>query len=87
MPNQAIKSLSEDQVDRTIHMAWADRTTFESIREQTGLTESDVTCLMRGRLKRRSFTRWRQRMNGRITKHRKRFRAERQRIHRFFSAQ
>ena len=78
MPIQALKSLSEDQVDRIIHMAWTDRTSFESIHQHTGLTESDVIHLMRGRPKRKSFNIWRQRVSGRTTKHRKRFRAERE---------
>ena len=82
MPSKAIKSLSEDQVDRIIHMAWTDRTSFESIHEHTGLTESEVIHVMRGRLKRKSFNIWRQRVSGRITKHRKRFRVERESISR-----
>ena len=54
-------------------MAWADRCSFEQIRKRTGLSESDVIKIMRRELKPKSFRRWRSRVNGRITKHRKRF--------------
>lgn len=56
-------------------MAWADRVTFEEIYEKTGVTEADVIQLMRQHIKPASFARWRKRVSGRITKHRKRFEA------------
>lgn len=82
MPNSVIKSLSEAQVDRIIHMAWCDRTSFETIYERTHFTEADVIQLMRSRLKRKSFNLWRKRVSGRMTKHRKRFRREQANMHR-----
>lgn len=82
MRTERIKSLSEEQVDRMIHMAWCDRTSFETIHGRTGFTEADVIQLMRSKLKRKSFNLWRKRVSGRTTKHRKRFREERAVIHR-----
>ena len=65
--------MNPQQTDRTIRMAWEDRTTFEEIEKRTGLTESEVIRLMRSRLKPGSFRSWRKRVSGRITKHGKRF--------------
>jgi uncharacterized protein (TIGR03643 family) len=74
-------------IDRIIEMAWEDRTPFEAIAFQFGLTEKDVIELMRTQMKRSSFERWRKRMKGRSTKHQelrdneaiKRFKCTRQR--------
>lgn len=70
-------------VDAVIGMAWADRCSFEQIRERTGLSESDVIKIMRRELKRASFRRWRARVSGRVTKHRKRFKRQRERTIQF----
>ncbi|MFI1742983.1 TIGR03643 family protein [Thalassobellus sediminis] len=59
------------QIDRIIEMAWEDRTTFEAINFQFGLTEQDVIELMRTELKHNSFKMWRKRVQGRKTKHEK----------------
>lgn len=56
-------------------MAWADRVTFEEIEQRMGLTEAEVIRLMRSNLKPPSFRRWRKRVSGRKTKHRKWFQA------------
>jgi len=56
-------------VDRIIEMAWEDRTTFDAIKSQFGLSESEVIELMRKNLKPNSFRRWRKRVQGRATKH------------------
>ena len=55
--------------DRIIEMAWEDRTTFEAIETQFGLKQQDVIKLMRKELKPSSFKLWRERTNGRSTKH------------------
>ncbi len=67
-------------------MAWEDRTPFDAIEVQFGLSESEVIALMRSQLRRSSFDRWRRRVHGRATKHRasreegiERFRCTRQR--------
>ena len=62
--------------DQIIRLAWEDRTTFEEIKERTGLSEGDVIGVMRRNLKPGSFRLWRKRVSGRITKHRKRFERE-----------
>ena len=60
--------LSED-LDRIIEMAWEDRTPFEAIEFQFGLSESQVIALMRQQMKASSFKLWRKRVSGRKTKH------------------
>lgn len=57
------------EVDRIVQMAWEDRTPFEAIRAQFGLSEKEVIALMRSHLMATSFERWRKRVNGRTTKH------------------
>lgn len=57
------------QIDRIIEMAWEDRTTFDAIKLQFGLTEQDVIELMRREMKPSSFKMWRERVQGRTTKH------------------
>jgi uncharacterized protein (TIGR03643 family) len=58
-------------VDRIIEMAWEDRTTFEAIQFQFGLKEQEVIDLMRKEMKLKSFKMWRERVQGRKTKHEK----------------
>ncbi|MCK8493575.1 MULTISPECIES: TIGR03643 family protein [Spirosoma] len=62
-------SLSQDELDRLIEMAWEDRTPFEAIQVQFGLPESAVIQLLRKHLKPASWRRWRARVQGRSTKH------------------
>ncbi len=77
--------LTTRDIDRIIEMAWEDRTPFGAIDFQFGLSEKEVIELMRKELKRKSFERWRKRVSGRSTKHRKkrpdmqRFKSSRQR--------
>ena len=63
--------LSEQDIDRIIEMAWEDRTTFEAIEVQFGLTESEVIKLMKREMKLSSWKMWRARVQGRSTKHEK----------------
>ena len=58
------------ETSRIVEMAWEDRTTFDSIKEQFGLSESEVIKIMRKNMKRSSFKMWRKRVSGRKTKHR-----------------
>jgi uncharacterized protein (TIGR03643 family) len=62
--------LSERDVDRIVEMAWEDRTPFDAIEEQFGIPEADVIKLMRREMKPSSWRMWRQRVQGRATKHR-----------------
>jgi uncharacterized protein (TIGR03643 family) len=61
--------MTDDEQSRVIEMAWEDRTPFEAIYAQYGLSESRVIQLMRRSLKPRSFKLWRRRVSGRKTKH------------------
>ncbi|MDP9107652.1 MAG: TIGR03643 family protein [Pseudomonadota bacterium] len=65
-----IPELDLATLDRVIQMAWEDRTPFDAIALQFGLSESDVVVLMRKHMKRSSFKMWRKRVAGRSTKHR-----------------
>lgn len=67
--------MDDRQIDRTIALAWSDRVSFEEIRKETGLAETEVISLMRRELKPASFRRWRKRVSGRGTKHRERWKA------------
>lgn len=62
-------SLSTEQIDRVIEMAWEDRTPFDAILIQFGLKEEAVIKLMRSEMKPSSFKMWRSRVQGRKTKH------------------
>ncbi len=64
-------NLTEEQIDRIIGMAWEDRTPFDAIEFQFGLTEAEVIKLMKFQLKLGSWKKWRSRVQGRKTKHRK----------------
>lgn len=70
---QKNKNLTSEVCDRVVRLAWEDRTSFEYIEEKFGLTESEVIEVMRSQLKNNSFRRWRARVTGRLTKHRKLF--------------
>ena len=80
--------LTIKDIDRIIEMAWEDRTPFEAITFQFGISEAETIAIMRTELKRSSFNLWRKRVNSGISqKHLKkrnpeieRFRCTRQRI-------
>ena len=63
-------TLTAQDIDRIIEMAWEDRTPFEAIEQQFGLNEQAVITLMRRELQPSSWRRWRVRVQGRATKHR-----------------
>jgi uncharacterized protein (TIGR03643 family) len=64
-----VAALSREDLDRIIQMAWEDRTAFDTITAQFGVSEAQVIQLMRKSMKRSSFELWRQRVTGRKTKH------------------
>ena len=64
-----MRELDSIDLDRVIEMAWEDRTPFEAITYQFGLSESEVIQLMRSEMKKSSFRMWRKRVSGRKTKH------------------
>ena len=61
--------LSAADIDRVIEMAWEDRTTFDAITLQFGLSEQETIRLMQREMKASSFRMWRARVQGRATKH------------------
>ena len=63
-----------------IWAAWADRITFEEIKDKTGKTESDVIKIMRKNLRPGSFRLWRKRVHNTSIKHRKKFKLERKKL-------
>jgi DNA-directed RNA polymerase specialized sigma subunit len=52
---EKITQLSAGDISAVIQMAWEDRTTFETIQERIGVSESDVIKIMRAELKPDSF--------------------------------
>lgn len=77
--------LTDAAIDRIVEMAWEDRTPFEAIRYQFGLSEAEVVQLMKSEMTLRNWKKWRARVQGRKTKHSalrdgavSRFRADRQ---------
>lgn len=66
-----IKELTEEEIDRIIEMAWEDRTPFDAILAQFGISEGETIEIMRKNMKLSSFKMWRARVQGRATKHRK----------------
>lgn len=55
-----------------VAMAWDDETSFDDIKAQTGLSESEVILIMRGNMQPSSFRMWRKRVSGRASKHKAR---------------
>lgn len=81
-----LKDLTERDIDRIVEMGWEDRTPFDAIEAQFGISEGEVIKIMRNQMKGSSFRMWRARVQGRSTKHRAsrdpemdRFRCSRQR--------
>ena len=65
------QNLNQIDYNAIIEMAWCDKTSFDSIKEQTGLLEKEVIKIMRTKLKNSSFKVWRTRVYGRKAKHSK----------------
>ncbi|MEZ7526244.1 TIGR03643 family protein [Cloacibacterium normanense] len=61
------KNFSVEQIDRIIEMAWEDRTPFEAITFQFGISEAETIAVMRTELKRSSFNLWRKRVNSGVS--------------------
>lgn len=81
-PETRVKNVEPEYSDSNwvIWAAWADRISFEEIRERTGLSESDVIRAMRNTLKPSSFRLWRKRVANQSLKHRKKFQVARQEL-------
>jgi uncharacterized protein (TIGR03643 family) len=61
--------LTQIEIDRIVEMAWEDRTTFDAIKIQFGISEQETIAIMRREMKPSSFRMWRKRVQGRATKH------------------
>lgn len=62
-------NFTDIQIDRIIEMAWEDRTPFDAIKFQFGISEAEVKALMKRELKFRSYKLWRERVENCKTKH------------------
>ncbi|MDF1694327.1 MAG: TIGR03643 family protein [Saprospiraceae bacterium] len=71
MAKKIIEGLTDRDINRIIEMAWEDRTTFEAIEFQFGISEKEVIQLMKKEMKLSSWKLWRARVQGRKTKHQK----------------
>jgi uncharacterized protein (TIGR03643 family) len=60
---EKIESFSPEDLDRLVRMGWEDRSTFESIHQQFGLSENEFVRLMRTQLSPAAFARWRKRVH------------------------
>ena len=70
MSTKSQKTLNSREINRVIEMAWEDRTPFGAIEFQFGVSEAEVIKIMRDQMKASSFRMWRERVQGRNTKHR-----------------
>jgi len=58
-----VQQFTDTEIDRIIEMAWEDRTTFDAIKRQFGLSQGEVERIMRKNLKESSFRLWRKRVS------------------------
>lgn len=58
-----VESLSIEDQERLVRMGWEDRTTFDVIKVQFGLTPNEFVRFMRTRLSEKAFTLWRKRVH------------------------
>ena len=82
IPQTRVKNSEPKEKDDNwiIWAAWADRITFEEIKEKSGLREAEVIKLMRSQLKPSSFRLWRKRVKNKSIKHRRKFEIERKEL-------
>gem|GEM_PF-319750 len=55
--------LSSVDCDRIVRMAWEDRTAFDNIQKQFGMSTNEIEKFMRTQLDEKSYKRWRKRAN------------------------
>ena len=58
---EKVSQLSAEDLDRLVRMGWEDRTTFDAIEVQFGLTPNEFVRFMRTQLDQKTFARWRKR--------------------------
>lgn len=66
---KSIKKFSAEEISKIIEMAWEEKTPFEIIEYQFGLSESDTVSMMRAHMQPGSFRLWRERVTDRKMKH------------------
>ena len=64
-----------DFKDKIIQLAWHDKTSFDEIKKRFQVSEKEVIKIMRTYLKPKSFKLWRKRVNGRLSKHQKKYKS------------
>jgi len=73
MPTRKVAEIKSEltviEIDRVIQMAWEDRTPFEAIKMQFGLSEAEVISLMKAEMRLQNWQKWRARVQGRASKH------------------
>jgi uncharacterized protein (TIGR03643 family) len=68
--NNPSDTLPASVISELVAMAWCDKTSFDDIKLEMGLSEGQTIRLMRSHLKASSFKLWRKRVSGRTAKHR-----------------
>ena len=58
-----MESLTEEDILRLVRMGWEDRTTFDAIEKQFGLSPNQFVKMMRRWLTTSQFKRWRKRVH------------------------
>lgn len=56
-------TFTTEDCERLVRMGWEDRTTFDSIQFQFGLSPNEFVQFMRTQLDRKAFARWRKRVH------------------------
>ena len=82
------ESFTEEECERIVRMAWEDRSSFEAIEHQFGISPNNVERFMRTQLDKKAYNRWRKRATeqGQLKQQKKRpdevdrFKCSRQRI-------
>jgi uncharacterized protein (TIGR03643 family) len=64
MKKSKLATLDNEQVERVVSMAQEERKPFEVIKEEFGLTENEVTEVMRKRLSKENFELWKKKATG-----------------------
>ncbi|MFP5519993.1 MAG: TIGR03643 family protein [Bdellovibrionia bacterium] len=59
---ERFEQFTAEEKDRLVRMGWEDRSTFDAIQEQFGLSPNDFVRFMRTQLERKAFERWRRRV-------------------------
>ncbi len=58
---EIFRKFTDEEFDRLVRMGWEDRSTFEAIEKQFGLSPNQFIQFMRFALPRNDFERWRRR--------------------------